>query len=49
MVLYITMNGKTGTWRRFKAFALRYRRVNATFYERILIPYHFKKLKSYPS
>jgi hypothetical protein len=46
MVLYITMNGKSGTWSRFKAFALRYRRVNATFFERILIRYHFKKFES---
>jgi hypothetical protein len=33
MVLYITMNGNSGTCVRCDAFALRYRRVNRTFYE----------------
>jgi hypothetical protein len=33
MVRYLTTNGKSGTWDHFKAFALSYRRVNATFYE----------------
>jgi hypothetical protein len=35
MVRYLTTNGKSDTYDRFQAFALRYRRVNATFYERI--------------
>jgi hypothetical protein len=33
MILYITMNGKSATCRFLNAFALRYRRVNATVYE----------------
>ena len=33
MVRYLTTNGKLDTSALFKAFALRYRRVNATFYE----------------
>jgi hypothetical protein len=33
MVRYLTMNGESATYTRFQAFALRYRRVNATFCE----------------
>jgi len=32
MVRYLTTNGESGTYACFEAFALRYRRVNATFY-----------------
>jgi len=35
MVLYITMNGKTETYRCRKPFALMYRRANGTFHETI--------------
>jgi hypothetical protein len=38
MVLYITMNGKPGTCRLVSAFALMYRRANATFYEGVGFP-----------
>jgi hypothetical protein len=37
MVRYLTTNGKSNTYGGFQPFALRYRRVNATFYEAILI------------
>jgi hypothetical protein len=37
MVRYLTMNVGVGPYNQFKAFALRYRRVNATFYEFITI------------
>jgi hypothetical protein len=33
MVRYLTTNGKSDTYGRFHPFALRYRRVNGTFYE----------------
>jgi hypothetical protein len=33
VVRYLTTNGKSGTYCCFEAFVLRYRRVNATFYE----------------
>jgi len=33
MVLYITMNGNSGTCGRSNAFALMYRRANGAFYE----------------
>gem|GEM_PF-3260928 len=39
MVRYLTTNGTSGIWLRFKAFALRYRRVNATFYEAVKVPW----------
>ena len=37
MVRYFTTNGKSNTYGRSQAFALRYRRVNGTFYECVLI------------
>jgi hypothetical protein len=37
MVRYLTTNGISDTYGRFHPFALRYRRVNGTFYERINI------------
>jgi hypothetical protein len=37
MVRYLTTNGKSGTYECRQAFALRYRRVNATFYETVNI------------
>jgi len=33
MVRYLTMNGRSNTYRVYDPFALRYRRVNGTFYE----------------
>jgi hypothetical protein len=36
MVRYLTTNGKSGPYRLPKPFALRYRRVNRTFYEFII-------------
>jgi hypothetical protein len=33
----LTTNGKSDTYGCFEAFALRYRRVNATFYELIIL------------
>jgi hypothetical protein len=37
MVRYLTTNGKSNTYGGYKAFALMYRRVNATFYEFIKV------------
>jgi len=37
MVRYLTTNGKSGTYAHCKTFALRYRRVNATFYETVRV------------
>ena len=38
-----TMNGKSGTYAYCKAFALMYRRVNATFYEAVKLDGTVKK------
>jgi len=43
MVRYLTMNGKADTHRQFHAFALRYRRVNAAFYDTVIL-HHSKFL-----
>jgi hypothetical protein len=37
MVLYITMNGKSGTCGLSNAFALMYRRANTAFYEAVKV------------
>ena len=37
MVRYLTTNGISDTYARIKAFVLRYRRVNAAFYESIIL------------
>jgi hypothetical protein len=43
MVRYLTMNVDSHTYMHWKAFALRYRRVNATFYETINIDHSMRK------
>jgi len=39
MVRYLTTNGKSNTYGLYEPFALRYRRVNGTFYESVKFGY----------
>ena len=48
MVRYLTMNGTYTTQDLFDPFALRYRRVNGTFYERIKFEKHEKRIDHTP-
>jgi hypothetical protein len=45
MVRYLTTNGKSDGYDSFRPFALRYRRVNGTFYESIIFQLPFVVLQ----